>query len=99
MRVFKNYKNEDCFLTTEQEQHIQLGHPEASTTLISKCLLAPMEIRQSSSHALAQLYYILKANDRYFCVVLKCCPDGHFITTAYTTTQIKSGDLIYKQGV
>jgi hypothetical protein len=98
MRVFENYLGEKCFLTDEQEEHIRSRHPEASELLITKCLADPVEIRKSSSHALAHLFYILKTDTRYFCVVLKCCSDGNFISTAYTTTQIKNGPLIYKKG-
>jgi hypothetical protein len=99
MKVFKNYNNEDCYLTVEQEEHIQSRHPEASEQFITQCLMAPMEVRKSSSHSLAHLYYVLKTKDRFFCVVLKCCSDGNFISTAYTTTRMKNGKIIYKEGV
>jgi hypothetical protein len=98
MKVFKNYKNEECLLSDEQEEHIRSRHPEATILLISQCLTMPLEIRKSSSHTEAHLYYILKTADRYFCVVLKCCLDGNYISTAYTTNKIKSGQLIYKKG-
>jgi hypothetical protein len=98
MKVFKNYRDEECLLTDEQEEHIQTRHPEATPQLISECLMTPLEIRKSSSHYEAHLYYILKTADRYFCVVLKCCLDGNYISTAYTTNKIKSGQLIYKRG-
>ena len=97
MKVFKDYLNENCFLTDMQEQHIHSSHPEASDKLITECLKAPLEIRRSSSHAFVHLYYILKTDTRFFCVVIKCCHDGKFISTAYTTTQIKNGQLIYKK--
>jgi hypothetical protein len=98
MKVFKNYRDEECFLTNEQENHIQARHPEATPQLISECLMMPLEIRKSSSRSEAQLYYIFKTADRYFCVVLKCCLDSKYISTAYTTSKIKSGQLIYKRG-
>ncbi len=99
MKVFKNYRNEDCYLTAVQEEHIQSRHPEASADFITQCLMAPMEIRKSSSHSLAHLYYVLKTEERFFCVVLKCCSGGNFISTAYTTTRMKIGEIIYKEGV
>lgn len=98
MRVFKNYKDDECLLADEQEKHIQERHPEATAQLISQCLRAPLEIRKSSSHFESYLYYILKTADRYFCVVIKCCLDGNYISTAYTTNKIKTGQLIYKKG-
>ena len=97
MKVFKNYQNEDCILTDEQELHIRSRHPEATEHLIFEALKAPIEVRRSSSIQVSNLYYILKRDSKYFCVVLKCCSDGNFISTAYTTTKIKSGQVIYKK--
>ena len=98
MRVFKNYKDEECILSDAQEEHILSRHPEATPELISECLLMPMEIRKSSSLSGADLYYILKSSERFFCVVLKCISDGNYISTAYTTNKIKNGSVIYKRG-
>jgi hypothetical protein len=67
--------------------------------IIEQCLLDPIEIRKSSTCDISPLYYIVKSKDRYFCVVIKICHDGNFISTAYTTIKIKRGELIYRKGV
>ena len=97
MVIFKNYRNEDCILSDEQEKHISSRHPDATRDLISNCLIDPSEIRKSSSNNISHLYYITKAENRLFCVVVKVCNDENFISTAYTTTKIKSGKLIYRK--
>jgi hypothetical protein len=97
MKTFKNYKSEDCILTDEQENHISQRHPDATLNLISSCLKTPNEVRRSTSNHISNLYYITKTESRLFCVVLKVCPDGNFISTAYSTTKIKSGQLIYEK--
>jgi hypothetical protein len=97
MDIFKNYKDEICILSDEQEKHIFERHPGTNKEHIGKCLLDPMEVRQSSSNEISQLYYITKTKDRLFCVVVKVCNDGNYISTAYTTSKIKSGKIIYSK--
>lgn len=99
MNIFKNYKNEDCILTDEQEKHISSRHPDASLRLISNCLKDPIEVRKSSSNNISQLYYITKTETRLFCVVIKICNDGNYVSTAYTTSRMKAGETIYKKEV
>ena len=97
MEIFVTYKNEECLLTEEQKEHILGRHPEATNDLISKCLQDPIEVRQSSSNKISHLYYIYKNKNRFFCVVIKICLDGNFISTAYTTNKIKEGKILFKK--
>lgn len=97
MRVLINYLKEEYYLSADQQDHINQRHPEATTELISICLLNPLEIRKSSSNKIAHLYYIIKNKQRFFCVILKICEDGNYISTAYTTNKIKHGDIIFKK--
>lgn len=97
MNTFKNYKGEVCILTEEQEKHISSRHPDGTIELISSCLKNPSEVRKSNSNNITHLYYISKTERRLFCVVIKICVDGNFISTAYSTSKIKFGELIYKK--
>ena len=97
MITLLNYVNEKCFLTEEQEKHIFSRHPELTLEIISLCLSSPDEIRKSNSNKICNLYYNYKCEQRFYCVVLKVCTDGNFISTAYTTNKIKNGELIYKK--
>ena len=95
MEIFINYKNQDCIMSAEQYEHIHQRHPEATNELISKCLKDPIEVRRSSSSIISYLYYTFKNSKLLFCVVLKECSDGNFISTAYTTNKMKNGKVIY----
>ncbi len=97
MDIFRNYKDEECILTDEQKEHILARHPDADLQLISNCLKDPIEVRKSNSNNISQLYYMTKTESRLFCVVVKICDDGNFISTAYTTSRMKSGETVYKK--
>ena len=97
MKVLLNYQDQECFLKDEQELHILERHPEATLELIKECLINPNEIRKSTSNNISHLYYTFKTSIRFFCVVLKVCEDGNFISTAYTTNRIKKGKIVYKK--
>jgi len=93
-----NYRNEIIILEKDTQEHIQEFHPEITTEIIKKTLSSPDEVRQSFSNPRSELYYIFKCKKRYYCVVVKICSDGNFISTALTTSGIKQGRLIYKSG-
>lgn len=97
MKTFVNYLNEKCYLTDEQEKHIVDRHSEMTIELIACCLKFPNEIRYSSASDKTLLYYLLAKVNRYYCVVLKMCSDGNFISTAYSTTKIKMGKVVYRE--
>ena len=97
MKVLINYLKEECYLSVEQQDHIIQRHPEATIELISTCLSNPIEIRKSSSNKTAHLYYLIKTKQRFFCVILKICKDGNYISTAYTTSKMKHGEIVYKK--
>lgn len=93
-----NYRGEDVFLIKETREHISDFHPEITISIIRKTLKNPIEVRQSSFSSESELYYLYKAENRFYCVVVKACTDGNFISTALTTSKIKFGKLIFKQG-
>lgn len=56
----------------------------------------PDEIRRSRSNQLVYLYYRVEAARRFVCVVTRSSGSGHStIATAYTTTRVKPGDLVW----
>lgn len=79
-------------------EHISEVHPEVSLEDIRIALNNPDEVRMSSYKEDSELYYLLKTQRRYICVIVKVCRDGNFISTALTTTKPKSGRLIYRKG-
>ena len=97
MRI-ENYRGEIITLEHETNEHIKLFHPEVTTTIIKKVLHSPNEVRKSISHSTSELYYIYKAKSRFYCVVVKKCEDGNYVSTALTTSKIKKGKVIYKSG-
>ena len=95
MKLFRDFSNDIIHLTAEAERHIAAVHPEVSAEQIAATLGDPDEVRRSSYKTTSFLYYWLKRQNRFICVVVKECPDGFFIATAMTTTKPKSGDVLY----
>ncbi|MEW6557453.1 MAG: DUF4258 domain-containing protein [Elusimicrobiota bacterium] len=56
----------------------------------------PDEIRQSKKDSDVFLYYRL-FDEKYICVISKFLNDEGFIITAYSTTKIKEGKIIWKK--
>jgi len=95
---FSNYKNETIILENETKKHVKEFHKEITTLVIKKTLIAPDEVRASTAKSISELYYLKKKENRFYCVVVKVCNDGNFISTALTTSKVKKGKLIYKKG-
>ncbi len=95
MKRFRDFSDDIILLTAEAERHIAAAHPEVSTEQIATTLGNPDEVRRSSYKTTSFLYYRLKRQNRFICVVVKECPDGFFIATAMTTTKPKSGEVLY----
>ena len=63
---------------------------------IKETLINPIEIKKSSSDKEVYLYY-LKFKTNFLCVVTKHLNGNGFIITAYITSKIKQGEIIWKQ--
>jgi len=90
-------------LGEKEEDHINDFHPEINEENIKETLLEPDEVRKSKKKVDTKIYWKKRLNrfgkTRYTGVVVKNRADGKWIDTAYTTSRIKKGDLIYpKQG-
>lgn len=100
---FRNFKIE---LTEEGLQHITSGHPEITVEDIVAALRDPDEVRASNynrvgSKCTSELYYRKNSKDslRFITVVVKLCPDGNFVSTSYTATAMRPGEVIYKKEI
>ncbi|MBL7665629.1 MAG: hypothetical protein JNM93_10895 [Bacteriovoracaceae bacterium] len=98
MKTFENYRGEVIFLHPDTLEHIQDMHSEIDLLMISKTLKDPDEVRWSKQKEDSQLYYLLRTQTRYTCIVVKICEDGHFISTALTTNKPKIGNIYYQRG-
>ena len=105
-RRFIRAKSEDILgngrLVDKVEKHsrecvVKSGPYSPEITQLSPEGEEPIEVRKSKNNNISHLYYIIKTELRLFCVVLKVCSDGNYISTAYTTTKIKNGEIIYKK--
>jgi hypothetical protein len=83
-------------------QHALEGHPEVTLERIKETLRNPIKVIQSKKSNRACLFYRLEIEDHpefgkiYFCVVVGVLGDGKGkLETAYETTFIKSGTILY----
>lgn len=97
MKRFKNYRGEVVGLSSATHDHIKAVYSEIEIADIRSTLLNPDEVRQSSRHDASELYYLMRRQNRYTCVVVKICNDGSFISTALTTSKPKHGQVIYRK--
>lgn len=89
---------------TSDFQHALDGHPEVTLNKITETLVAPYKVIESKRSARACLFYSVVIEDqdcetRYFCVVVGVLASGKGkLETAYETTYIKSGKILFSQG-
>lgn len=76
----------------------KIKHPEVAglKNEILDTLCSPIQIKRSSSDKDVYLYYS-KFNTNFLCVVARHLNGNGFIITAYITSKIKQGDIIWKQ--
>ena len=98
MRIFVNYDGVEIELNDAVWQHVMADHAEITLGMLADTLANPDEVWLSRKKANVQLYYLLRRQKRYTCVVVKVCSDGHFVATALTTARIKKGSVIYRKG-
>lgn len=92
-------------LTEEGWDHIGSAHPEITQSELTQVLQSPDEVRKSLkqravSRCNSVLYYRLRTPSptRYTVVVVKFCPEGNFISTAYTAETMKNGETLFRKG-
>jgi hypothetical protein len=99
---FVSINNIEIKLTEDRLLHALEGHPEVTIDQIKRAIEAPDEIRKSNSNNSFFLMYKIDGEifgkDKYFCVVVKNSQAEYKVWTAYETTKIKNGELLYKKG-
>jgi hypothetical protein len=102
--MLTDYRGFKIELSDEAMEHIRKGHAEITVAVISETMVTPDEVRKStqvkpSSKCTAELYYrrksIAAGQVRWNVVVVKLCPDGNYVTSAYTAESLKQGDVVY----
>ncbi len=95
-----DYQGREIVLSDESWQHIKDDHPEISIDDIESALLDPDEVRASNTNSKVEIYYSIKTRSlktRFRCVVVKVLEAGCFVSTAMTTSKMKSGKTIFRK--
>ena len=86
----------------EDFQHALDGHPEVTLDRVRNVLQQPMKVVESKHSKNACLFYSMECTDEitkektYFCVVVAVTGSGEGkLETAYETTYIKTGKIIF----
>ncbi len=86
-------------------QHALEGHPEVTLERIQKALKSPVKIVESKHSKRSCLFYNLELKDDpifgdiYFCVVVAVLKEGSGkMETAYETTYVKKGKVLFETG-
>ena len=104
LMVLTDYRGFKIELSNEALEHIRKGHAEITVTVVAETIATPDEVRKSTqvkpnSRCSAELYYrrksISASHTRWNVVVVKLCPDGNYVTSAYTAESLKQGEVIY----
>ena len=86
-------------VSKEHWKHIsEIKHPEVSglEDEIKLALISPIEIKRSNSDRNVYLYYS-KYKSNFLCVVTRHLNGHGFVITAYITSKIKKGNILWKQ--
>jgi hypothetical protein len=95
----------DCFgrsvrLTDERLAHI-LEHAEMAgmETELGRVLRSPSEVRTSRSDVNVRLFYEFSMQSsfggKWLCVVVKYLSNDAFVITAYLTSTLKAGEIVW----
>jgi len=89
---------------TSDFQHALEGHPEVTLDRIRQALESPGQVIESQKSNRVCLFYSIGVKDRefgliYFCVVVGVVRAGKGkLETAYETSYIKNGKVLFKKG-
>lgn len=104
LMVLTDYRGFKIELSDEALEHIRKGHAEITVAVVAETIGKPDEVRKSTqikptSKCTAELYYRRKSvaagEVRWNVVVVKLCPDGNYVTSAYTAETLKQGEVVY----
>jgi hypothetical protein len=98
---FKDVQGRSIELSEASWEHIQEQHPDVSIEDVKRVLSDPLEVRESPRQTFVELFYQAKVHPkgkpRFHVVVVKVLSGGNFVSTAMTTTTMKSGRTLYKK--
>ena len=105
MQVFTDFEGREIILSDDSERHIVEDHPEifriGITQTLNEILKEPDVVMSSRRDLRGALYYKLRNTspyqDRYVCVVVKFLEDEIYIWTAYITTRIRGGRVLWTE--
>lgn len=105
MMTFKDFRNFDIYITDEVWQHIIEKHSDVTLKAVERALKQPDLVIREELDDLSEvdydLYYEVRVSlskkQRFFKVVVKICPDGNFLATAYIDRRMAEGRLIYQR--
>ena len=99
---FKDFQGRDIELSDTSWEHIQESHPEISIENIRSALVDPSEVIECPKQQFVELFYQIKLHSagkqRFRVIVVKVMPNGNYISTAMTTTAMKKGRSLYREG-
>jgi hypothetical protein len=102
--TIRDFQGQLIKLTARQWEHIIGGHPDmlGMEWAMRETLEDPEEVRRSQKPPnTTRLYYRWYTNtpvgSKWVCVAVKFLETDAFISTAYVTTKIKEGELIWQK--
>ena len=102
MEVYKDFFNCEVNLSEEAWEHISQHHIEIRKEVLRKVLESPDVIledkrpRGSICRFLMFFQIINRRPARYHKAVVKYCPDGNFVVSAYTTDRVFR-DVVFRK--
>jgi len=99
--LFKDYRGRIIRFSEERIRHIEV-HFEMRDfeSYVEETLLKPQIVVRSNRDEEAALYYRYyfgtKIGDKWICIVVKDDDEEPFGLTAYFTTKIKKGEIVWK---
>lgn len=103
MRIFRDVNNRDVRLTDERYEHLMSDHPEMAEQIdkVRETLLNPGKVVRSRTDPQVELFYqfyqTTPVTQKFLCVVVKAFTDDAFIITAYFTSTIKQGEMLWEK--
>lgn len=103
MILVQDFRGLAVQITPESLEHIASGHPDVAFSEIEAVLGDPDEVRRSAvitkTRCRSELYHRVKTRQplRLTTAVVKLCPDGNWLVTAYTADSMKAGESLFKK--
>ncbi|KPK87760.1 hypothetical protein AMJ80_11765 [bacterium SM23_31] len=100
---FKDIYSRQIKLTAERKEHIEIIHPEmrGQVDKLSETLENPDMIIKTKADPTVELFFRnyddTPVTKKYLCVAVKVLGSNLFIITAFFTSAIKSGEILWKR--